>query len=176
MDGQKITSLIKQAKKGSADAFGEIYSLYAKDLYRFALYNLKNTFDAEDAVQNAAIIAFTKIGSLKKDESFKSWFFKILYNECLKISTAKSRVSEVPSENVAFFGDEQVTLPDETGVLALLDKLSEEEKSIIILSVFNEYNSKEIASILSMNPSTVRSSLSRLLKKLRLQLEGEENE
>lgn len=171
-----MKNLIKQAKNGSAEAFGEIYSLYAKELYRFALYNLKNTFDAEDAVQNAAIIAFTKIGTLKKAESFRSWFFKILYNECLKIVTSNSRSQEVPVEDIVLSSDEEVSFSDETGVLALLDKLSEEEKSIIILSVFNEYNSKEIASILSMNPSTVRSTLSRLLKKLRKQLEGEENE
>ncbi len=176
MDGQKMKNLIKSAKKGNADAFGELYSFYAKDLYRFALYNLKNTFDAEDAVQNAAVAAFTKIGNLKKDESFRSWFFKILYNECLKIVTSKSRVREIPSESVALLRDEQVQLPDESGVMALLEKLSEQEKSIVLLSVLYEYTSKEIAEILSMNPSTVRSSLSRLLKKLREQLEGDENE
>ena len=80
------------------------------------------------------------------------------------------------SEDIVLSSSEEMCFSDETGVLALLDKLSEEERSIIILSVFNEYNSKEIASILSMNPSTVRSTLSRLLKKLRKQLEGEENE
>ncbi len=176
MDGQKMKNLIKQAKKGSAEAFGELYSFYAKDLYRFALYNLKNTFDAEDAVQNTAVAAFTKIGNLKKDESFKSWFFKILYNECLKIVTSKSRLREIPSDSVVLLREEEAVLPDESGVMALLENLSEEEKSIIILSVLHEYSSKEIAEILSMNPSTVRSSLSRLLKKLREQLEGDENE
>ena len=176
MDGQRMKNLIKSAKKGSADAFGELYSYYARDLYRFALYNLKNTFDAEDAVQNSAVIAFTKIGNLKKDESFKSWFFKILYNECLKIATSKSRVREIPSESVVPLSEEQAVLPDESGVMALLERLTEEEKSIVLLSVLHEYTSKEIAEILSMKPSTVRSALSRLLKKLREQLEGDENE
>ena len=127
-------------------------------------------------MQNAAVIAFTKIGNLKKDESFKSWFFKILYNECLKIVSSKSRAREIPSDNVVLFKEDEVRLPDESGVMALLENLSEEEKSIVILSVLHEYTSKEIAEILSMNPSTVRSSLSRLLKKLRDQLEGDENE
>ena len=67
MDGQKMKNLIKSAKKGSAEAFGELYSLYAKELYRFALYTLHDTFDAEDAVQNAALSAFRKIGDLKKE-------------------------------------------------------------------------------------------------------------
>ncbi len=175
MDGQEMKKLIGKAKKGDTEAFGELYSYYAKDLYRFALYNLKNTYDAEDAVQNACIIAFTKIKDLKKDESFKSWFFKILYNECLKISGHKSRIFEVPKDDIVLKQENEIFLPDESGVMALFDKLSNEEKSVIILSVFDEYNSKEIAQILGMNPSTVRSSLSRLFKKLRIQLEGEMN-
>lgn len=174
MDGQKMKNLIKAAKKGSPEAFGALYSLYAKELYRLALYTLKDTFDAEDAVQNAALSAFRKIGDLRKDESFKSWFFKILYNECMKIAGHKSRAFEVPSENCAVFTDEDCT-SDETGVMDLLESLSPREKSIIILSVFEEYNSNEIAAILEMNSSTVRSTLSRLLKKLKTQLEGENN-
>lgn len=175
MDGQKMKNLIKSAKKGNAEAFGELYSLYAKELYRFALYTLHNTFDAEDAVQNAALSAFRKIGDLRKEESFKSWFFKILYNECMKIAGHKSRSLEVPSE-VPALTTEAPSVFDESGVMALFEDLSPEEKALITLSVFQEYNSTEIAGILGMNSSTVRSSLSRLLKKLRQQLEGDENE
>ena len=172
MDGQKMKNLIKSAKKGSAEAFGELYSLYAKELYRFALYTLHDTFDAEDAVQNAALSAFRKIGDLKKEESFKSWFFKILYNECMKIAGHKSRAFEVPLEEPAVFSDEAY-IPDESGVLALFEALPPKEKSLISLSVFEEYTSAEIAEILGMTPSNVRSSLSRLFKKLRIQSEGE---
>lgn len=175
MDGQKMKNLIKSAKKGSADAFGELYSVYSKELYRFALYTLHNTFDAEDAVQNAALSAFRKIGDLKKEESFKSWFFKILYNECMKIAGQKSRVLEVPSEDIAVCGEAEAVFPDETGVMALFEALPPKEKSLISLSVFEEYNSNEIAEILGMSPSNVRSSLSRLFKKLRTQSEGENN-
>ena len=174
MDGQEMKNLIKAAKKGSAEAFGELYSLYSKELYRFALYTLHNSFDAQDAVQNAALSAFRKIGDLKKEESFKSWFFKILYNECMKIAGHKSRVFEVPSEVPAVFADEAY-VPDETGIMALFESLPPKEKSLITLSVFEEYTSNEIAEILGMTPSNVRSSLSRLFKKLRIQSEGEIN-
>ncbi|MBO5396325.1 MAG: RNA polymerase sigma factor [Clostridia bacterium] len=167
-----MKKLIKSAKKGNSEAFGELYSLYGKDLYRFALYTLHDTFDAEDAVQNAALAAFRKIGDLKKEESFKSWFFKILYNECMKILGHKSRTFEVPSEGIAVFSEESYTY-DETGIMALFDALPPREKSLITLSVFQEYNSVEIAEILGMTPSAVRSSLSRLFKKLRIQSEGE---
>lgn len=41
---------IKQAKSGDTDAFANLYRIYYTDLYRFALYTLKNPADAEDAV------------------------------------------------------------------------------------------------------------------------------
>lgn len=42
--------LIKKAKKGDVEAFGELYTTVYKKLYRFALYILKNPQDAEDVV------------------------------------------------------------------------------------------------------------------------------
>lgn len=176
MDGQTIKNLIKQAKNGDAGAFGELYSVYATELYRFALYTLKNTFDAEDAVQNAAVNAYRKIKDLKKEDSFKSWFFKILYNECRKITLGKPRLYEVPHDEMSVF--EKVSPPDseKSDLLGLLDTLSDEQKAIVILSVFDGYTSEEIGKILGMKAGTVRSSLSRLLTKLRKQIEGADDE
>ena len=45
--------LIKKAKKGDVEAFGELYTTVYKKLYRFALYILKNQQDAEDVVSEA---------------------------------------------------------------------------------------------------------------------------
>lgn len=176
MDGQNMQNLIKHAKKGNAYAFGELYAEYSTQLYRFALYTLKNPQDAEDAVQNAAMNAFCKIRDLKKDESFRSWFFKILYNECRKILSGKPRLYEVPQEEMSVYDKE---VPPDSGItdlLSLLDPLSHEQKSIVILSVFDGYTSEEIGEILGMKAGTVRSTLSRLLSKLRKQLEGADNE
>lgn len=176
MDGQKMKSLIKKAKHGDSEAFGILYGEYMKELYRFALYSLKNEDDAEDAVQNAAIIAYKKICDLKNDGSFKSWFFKILYNECKKILLSKNKKYEFPYEDMSVI---EAELPDFSGgadLLSLLDALSETDKAIVILSVFDNYTSEEIAEILSMKPTTVRSRLSRLLHALRKQLEGVKND
>lgn len=175
MNGQDMKKLIKRAKNGDVRAFGEIYGSLATELYRFALYYMKNPHDAEDAVQNACIAAFTKLDSLKKDDSFRSWFFKILYNECLKIHGSKAAKFEISSEDVSLSGESVPDMCENYDVLTLLDGLSEKERSIVILSVFENYNSNEIADILGMKPPTVRSSLSRLLTKLRIQIEGAKN-
>ncbi len=171
-----MKTLIKKAKKGDSKAFGQLYSQCSKELYRFALYILKNHADAEDAVQNAAISAFGKIGTLKKDDSFRAWFFRILYNECLKISGSRARKNEISTEDF-FIQDEEI--PDitrESDALSLLEGLSENDRAVIVLSVLEDYTSNEISEILGIPSATVRSKLSRLLLKLRKQIEGESYE
>lgn len=53
--------LIKKAKKGDVEAFGELYTTVYKKLYRFALYILKNPQDAEDVVSEAVTDAFNGV-------------------------------------------------------------------------------------------------------------------
>ncbi len=172
MDTNEMKKLLQNARNGDAHSFGCIYSVYARELYRFSLYVLKSTEDAEDAVQNACIRAFTKLGSLRNDDSFKTWFFKLLYNECRKIAADKARKNELPCEDVSVYDSDTPDVSSGVDILSLLDGLSEKEKAIIVLSVFDGYTSVEIADILGMKPGTVRSSLSRLLASLRKQIEG----
>lgn len=172
MDGHTLKNLIKKAKNGDCNAFGELYGEYMNELYRFALYTLKSPFDAEDAVQSAALTAYRKLGDLRNDGSFKSWFFKILYNECLKIISSGSRKYEYSFDDISVIEDEIPDFTGRTDLLSLIDLLSETDKAIVILSVFEGYTSKEIADIIGSKPGTVRSRLSRLLSALRKQIEG----
>ena len=52
------TVLIERSKDGDCSAFSELYSQYANEIYRFALYMTGNKEDAEDAVQEALISAW----------------------------------------------------------------------------------------------------------------------
>ena len=83
MSSKIIDSLVSSAKKGSAEAFGELYEIYSKDMFRFAYYYLGSSVLAEDCVSECVCIAFQKIGSLRKPSAFKSWLFKILHNCCI---------------------------------------------------------------------------------------------
>ena len=76
--------LIRKARRGDVKAFSELYARIYVDLYNFSLYMLKHQQDAEDAVSEAVISAYENIGSLRKEESFRSWIFKIWSNRCRK--------------------------------------------------------------------------------------------
>ena len=58
-------------------------------LYRVAKSILKNDEDCADAIQNAVLKAFDKIGTLKKEKYFRTWLTRILINECYQIMRKK---------------------------------------------------------------------------------------
>lgn len=176
-DGDKFMSskinndLVKKAQKGDADSFGELYEAYKDDMFRFAYYYTGSVSLSEDAVSEAALIAFQKLPQLRKTSAFKSWLFKILYNECKaaqreKALTARnSELSQVPSLTYDFADtNESIALKN------ALSSLSEEEREIIILYFTCGYTSKEISEITGIKDATVRSKISRATGKLRTML------
>ena len=156
---------VKKAKRGDAIAFAGLYQQIYADLYRFALYTLKNKSDAEDAVSEAVVDAFASIKKLRREEAFKGWIFRILYNKC------KDKLREYTKKSVEFLKEYQEVstseqIEEEAVMRALFYELSEEERLIISLHLFAGYTSKEIGKLLHMNENTVRSKESRALKKL----------
>ena len=67
---KEINNIVLSAMAGDKNAYGELYEKYALDMYRFALGMCKNTYDAEDAVQETAISVFKSMSSLKNPEKF----------------------------------------------------------------------------------------------------------
>ena len=145
------------------EQFWELYELVYKDMYRLAYYYLGNAQDAEDVVGETVIKAYEKFGSLRKKEAFKSWIFAVLVNQCktfLRKKTVKGTTELI--EEPSF----EPSMEDNTVVKDLLSVLSEEERQIVILSVFGGYKGEEIARILHIKHGTVRTKYRRALKKM----------
>lgn len=172
--------LIKQAKQGDVDAYGRLYEMVYMDLYRFALFTLKNPHDAEDVVSDTVTDSFVGIGRLKTDEAFRSWIFKILANKCrriLKQYAERPPMKEYEEaltdrEETTDVGGESVNREDLMDLARAFGELSEEDRLIVSLSFFGGYTSEEIARMLRRKPGTVRSRQSRALSKMRELLTG----
>lgn len=162
-----IENLVLRSQQGDTQAFGELYEMFSKDMYRFAWYYTGERYLAEEAVSEAALSAFENIPSLKKAESFKPWLFKILYNECKRqqknkiISVSFCESTDEEKEYITGDADEAIALKN------ALKKLSDEEREILILYYSCGYSSKEISSITGIRASTLRSKISRATEKLR---------
>jgi RNA polymerase sigma factor (sigma-70 family) len=155
--------LIKQAKAGDRDAFSKLYEKVYQDMYRFALYTLKNNHDAEDVVSEAVIAAFEGIRGLRKVEAFKGWIFRILSIKCKnRLKQYIDKTEELPDnlmETARDFGEE-------FDIKVAFGNLSDEERLIVSMHIFGDYTSKEIGKILYMKSGTVRSKYSRALTKM----------
>ena len=150
-----------------AKTFAQMYKTVYVDLYRFALCMMQNQQEAEDAVSEAVVAAYENIGKLKKPDAFRSWIFTIVSNICKKRLKKEAARRDYFGEETyvqAAYEDPDVGLAVDVRKAFFL--LEEEEQTIVGLSVFGGYNSKEIGDALKMNPNTVRSKRSRALQKM----------
>lgn len=162
---ENYLQLVKKAKRGDTDAFAELYAEIYENMYRFALYTLRNTADAEDVVSEAVMDAFASIRKLRSEEAFRSWIFQILSNKCKdklrEYAKKTTGLEEADPEACRIQGPEDGII-----VRKLFFELADEERLIIGMHLFCGYKSREIADILHMNENTVRSKESRGLKKM----------
>ena len=170
---EQLLELVRKAKAKDAKAFAGLYELIYKDLYRFALYTLKNKEDAEDVVSETVMDAYASIHKLRREEAFKAWMFRILTNKCknrLKEYTRKT----VDLEEVEHLIFEEEELADSLHIRRVFGQLSDEERLIVSMHVFGGYHTREIAAILHMNHNTVRTKESRAYKKMAEKLQSQE--
>ena len=160
--------LVQRAKEGNVQAFSELYQEVYRDLYRFALYTLKNTHDAEDVVSDAVADAWQGIRGLRKVESFKAWMFRILTNKCRrKLGQYANKTLELPEDLTA----EPRDICRDMDVRRVFAGLPDEDRLILAMNIFGGYTSREIGRMLHMSDNTVRSRQSRALKKMEAGLE-----
>ena len=142
--------------------------------YRFAFSYVKNPEDALDIVQNAVCKALEHHASLKNEDAVRTWFYRILTNECLAFLNQKKKLlllgdkeqAEIPYEEKGY------DTPDDFS--KQLDLLDQDVGQIIRLRFFEEMSLKEIADIMNLNLNTVKAKLYRGLKSLKIVLQNEE--
>ena len=160
--------LVERSKQGDTKAFSQMYSFYANDMFRFAVYMMGNSQDAEDAVQETVFSAWRNIHSLKDAALFKSWIFKILSNRCKTDLMKKNKAPDIlPVEEYQFMLEGDDFSFDSTELKEALSSLTPPDGQIILLSVIGGFKSDEIGDIYGMPPATVRSRQKRALEKLR---------
>ena len=135
--------------------------------YRIAYSYTRHQEDALDAVQNAVCKALEAYEGIKNADAIKTWFYRILINECLTVLKKRNKV--VLSADQA--GAEEVYCEKgyEQGddIEKELDKLDLDVQGIIKLRFFEEMTLKEISCITGLNLSTVKTKLYRGLSLLK---------
>lgn len=147
----------------NAEDFARKYEEVYQDMFRFALYTLKNRQEAEDVVSETVLYSWKGIRTLKNEDAFRAWIFRILATKCRqKLKSYLNRMEELP-EDLAW---RERDTSEDMDVRAAFYRLHDEERLVLSLNLFAGYSGREIAEMLDMNDNTVRSLKSRALKKM----------
>lgn len=154
-------------------------------LFRAAWSILKNRSEAEEAVQEAYLKAFTAIDRFQGDAALSTWLTRIVVNEAIsRTRAARRRAEMLRKEGLAVMEDHRATpvslagAPDAAlarrelgGVLqAAIAKLPEPFRLVFVLWEVEEAGAEEIAAVLGIPEQTVRTRLFRARRKLRAEL------
>ncbi len=174
MDHEDDLIYIDRVVKGDASSYSYLVDRYQSRAYTLALRIVKNEEDAEEVSQDAFVKAFRSLAKFKKEASFSSWLYRIVYN------TALSRIRKKQVYTTSIDSEEQNMSVDDTNhsfyqlvsedrsrfVKYALGKLSEEDATLIDLFYSHEKNADEIGQIMGLSHSNVRVKLLRSRKKL----------
>lgn len=170
------------AAHDSEQAFSQVVEDYADFAYNVAFRMLRNTEDAEDAVQEAFISVYRSFARFKGESKVSTWLYRIVVNACLmKIRKEKSRSKYVVEtgyndEIVSDWGNdpEQAAVNSELrGVVETgLDSLSPDLRAAIVLRDVQGVSTEEGAAALSLSISAFKSRLHRGRLLLRQHIDG----
>ena len=99
---QNIEQLVQQCKSGNQNAQLEVYNRYYKAMYNTAVRIVKDSFEAEDIMQDSFLTAFTKLDSLKEAVTFGSWLKRIVINNSIYHFNKSNKYNEVALDDVLF--------------------------------------------------------------------------
>ncbi len=133
-----------------------IVEKYADGLYRFILSNIKNESKAQDIVQDGFEKLWINHESISFDKA-KSFLFKVSYNRMIDVIRRDKKVMGVPEiveNNGDYYNDNSLELREVLD--QALNKLSEIQKSVVLLRDYEGYSYEEIAEITDLNESQVK--------------------
>ena len=174
---EHIAGLIRACRRGDQGAQFEVYKLYYKAMFNTAFRIMGDSFEAEDIMQEAFLKAFSKLESFKEEAAFGAWLKRIVINLSLTQVKKKNKHQEVKLEVVDYkLEDEETTqgMSEEDysslkvkEVLSSMEKLKDNYKIILNLSLIEGYDNEEIAEILNISNENCRTTISRAKSKLR---------
>lgn len=164
--------LIAQCLAGKESSYTVLYQRYVKSVYHTVLRIMSNQVDAEDVVQEAFTKAFEQLDTLKNLQNFEGWTKRIAIN--IAISQLRKRnLTFVNDEIINEIADEELNEDEDwifqckvEEVKKCIQELPDGYRTIISLYLFEEMEQNEIANLLGINPSTVRSQYHRAKNKV----------
>lgn len=173
--------LVARVQKRDELAFRELVERYQNKVFSIIYGILRNRNDAEDIAQQVFTKVYASIGNFDSRSSLLTWIYKITVNECYDY-LRKKRVrklvyeSDINEEDTRLMENSEVTqdrgvpadvrLAQRDLLLKILEKISDEDRTLILLKEVEGHSVEELANRTGMNENTVKVKLFRARQKL----------
>ena len=170
--------IIKEILGGKSEQFENILNRYSGQVFNLIAHIVPCKEDAEELTQDVFIKVFRQLSSFKEESSFSTWIYRIATNTALSAARKKKHATiniednthgDIPDELL----DEALDNDSEEQLQRLseaIDRLDAEERALITLYYMNERPIEEVATIMGLTQSNVKTKLYRTRKKLYLLL------
>lgn len=166
--------------------YGNLVRRHQRKATRIALYYLRDSAEADEAVQDAFVKAYTHLQTFEYGRSFEVWFTRILVNSCLDRVKSRSRRARwmVAAEDLGdanpmdraatprHWSPEARSLERERGesLMDAIGRLPERQRLVVVLSQLEGASTREVSEMTGLRETTIRVHLFRALRRLRLLL------
>ena len=166
------------------EKFAELVTRHQRRAVRISFHYLRDAADADEAVQDAFVKAFSHLVSYREAWPFEVWFTRILINGCLDRQKARSRrerwfvrPTEDAAQDLVLDSAQDTSQPDPEQRLlarerrgrlaAAIDRLDGRQRTVFMLCHYGDCTPRDISAMTGINESTVRVHLFRAARKLR---------
>ena len=169
--------LIRQAARGSVEAYNLLVSRWEKRVYNYLLRLARNREDALDLTQDVFLKAYQNLRKLDDPERFAPWLYRIAHNEAYSMFRKRRPESDVEDlepehteTGITVGGSQVFPIELSLAVASALDRLSADQREAVVLKIYQGFKFEEMAEILSAPVSTVKSRLYTALELLKIEL------
>jgi RNA polymerase sigma-70 factor (ECF subfamily) len=166
---------VEKIRSGETGCFAPLLEKYGKQVFSLIVKIVGNREDAEELAQDVFLKAFDALPSFRGDCSFSTWIYRIAYNMAISATRRKNmefvQVDENVMSNISDEPDEPLceTNVAEERIVYLnlaLERLTSEERAMIVLFYKDNKSMEEIAVITGLTETNVKTKIFRIRKKL----------
>ena len=168
--------LVEAARNGDREANVDLIRVRSDRLFAIAQRILRDIDRAEDALQDALVIAWRDLRGLRDPDRFDAWLQRLLINVCIAQATRERRrtanLRVLPIDGPAA-PDELLSIADRDQLDRGFRRLPPEQRAILVLHHYLGYEPSEIAETLGIPAGTARSRLHHAHRAMRAALEAD---
>ena len=168
-----VRALVEGAQHGDREALEELYLIHFDRIYSYLHLSVGNRHDAEDLTTQTFLKMLEAIGRFRwQSVPFSAWLFRIAHNLSIDHFRARRRVQtegevpEVPGMEESSAEDQAMDSLGQAGMLALIERLSAEQRQVLTLKFLFGFANADVAGILGKTEGAVKSLQHRALASL----------